>query len=239
MERKPKIIELLQRAQQEEQALVAALTEAERTKDGTVQAWSPKDLVAHLAAWKQHMADSLAAAGRDDTIPEYEDIDQENAQIFAAHRHLSWDEIQARSEQAQAALAAAVQMLSEGELTDPQRSSRRGGQPLWRAIVGNGFTHPMMHMAQFFAECGEKARALAMSELVAGQVSALDPSPAWQGVTLYNLACTYALIGEKKKAIVNLGQALRLNPDLVGWSKQDPDFNAIRDMPGYAALYAA
>jgi len=39
-------------------------------------------------------------------------------------------------------------------------------------------------------------------------------------------------------AIAQLGEALRLNPDLTEWSKQDPDFASIREEPAYRSLYS-
>ena len=53
----------------------------------------------------------------------------------------------------------------------------------------------------------------------------------------YNLACHYALAGEKERAIAGLGAALASNPGLAEWSQQDPDLASIRDEPGYLALY--
>jgi hypothetical protein len=54
----------------------------------------------------------------------------------------------------------------------------------------------------------------------------------------YNLACHYALSGQKERAISGLREALTLNPDLTEWSKQDPDFVPLRQEAGYQALYS-
>jgi tetratricopeptide (TPR) repeat protein len=66
----------------------------------------------------------------------------------------------------------------------------------------------------------------------------LDDTPRWRGIAKYNLACFYALSGEKEQAIQILNQALELAPDLTEWSQQDPDFANIRDDSAYQALYA-
>ena len=60
------------------------------------------------------------------------------------------------------------------------------------------------------------------------QCQAFDNSPTWHGVVQYNLACQYALLGQPESAIHALRQALQLNPDLLEWSKQDPDLDSIR-----------
>ena len=67
MELKPKLIELIEHASKEEQALFAKLSEDERSVQGEPDRWSPKDVIAHLAAWKTRMAEDLAAAARGET----------------------------------------------------------------------------------------------------------------------------------------------------------------------------
>jgi len=60
---------------------------------------------------------------------------------------------------------------------------------------------------------------------------------AYQGRILYNLACSQALDGKPAAAIENLRKSLRLNPELVAWSKEDSDLDALRALPEFQALY--
>jgi len=53
---------------------------------------------------------------------------------------------------------------------------------------------------------------------------------------LYNLACHYALAGEKDKAITTLGQAFHLNPGLIEWSTHDSDLDSVRNEPAFQSL---
>jgi hypothetical protein len=69
------------------------------------------------------------------------------------------------------------------------------------------------------------------------QLVALDDSPDWQGVIRYNNACSFSLLGEKETAINELREALKLNPGLTEWSKEDPDFEPIREEAVYKAIY--
>ena len=78
---------------------------------------------------------------------------------------------------------------------------------------------------------------LEIQEEMATALSELDDSPSWLGVNKYNLACFYSLSGQKDKAIQGLKDALHLNSELTDWSKQDPDFDPIRNEPEYLALY--
>ena len=76
-----------------------------------------------------------------------------------------------------------------------------------------------------------------MQEKTAKLLSELDESQSWQGVVRYNLACHYALAEETATAIEQLREALRLNPELTEWSKEDSDLASLREEPGYKALY--
>jgi hypothetical protein len=59
----------------------------------------------------------------------------------------------------------------------------------------------------------------------------------WRNVARYNLACFYALTGQKKKAMAELRESLQTNPDLIEWSKRDSDLDSLRDDPAFQALY--
>jgi hypothetical protein len=56
---------------------------------------------------------------------------------------------------------------------------------------------------------------------------------------IYNLACFFALIGEKEKALNNLKTAFIARPDLIEWSKNDNDLDALREDSDFKALFSA
>ena len=105
------------------------------------------------------------------------------------------------------------------------------GRPLWRSIVGNGYIHPVWHIALLYTEFGAVDRATALYEQMADRLPVLDEDPTWRGTIRYNLACHYALTGQAERAISELRDALELNPGLTEWTQQDPDFASIRDNP--------
>lgn len=239
MEIKAKLIDLLQRAHKEEQTFFASLSDDECSAMGTPECWSVKDVVAHVAEWKARMGQRLAAARRNETPPRYDDIDEANAEIFEQYCNQSWDDVLEALERANVELVEQTRAMPEGDLVDTERFPWQEGRPLWRSIVGNGYSHSLQHLAQLYVERGEREYATQLQEMAAEWLASLDDSPGWQGVTIYNLACHYALSGEKEKAIAKLGKALQLNPDLIEWSKQDPDFASIREEPAYRSLYVA
>jgi len=79
--------------------------------------------------------------------------------------------------------------------------------------------------------------ATALEEKTAKLLRRLDHGPEWRGNIQYNLACYYALVGRKQSAIALLKEALQLDPKLTEWSKKDPDFDDIRDDPGFMKVY--
>lgn len=77
---------------------------------------------------------------------------------------------------------------------------------------------------------GDEARAI---------LREITPSPA----NLYNVACTWALLGEKDLAIDCLKRDLEENPMSPGarekqreWARHDPDLESIRDDPRFRAI---
>lgn len=238
MNLKASVVSLLDRAWEEEQAFIDSLTEAERAASGTRERWAAKDIVCHVAAWNEHMAQTLEGARRGEAPAELsDDIDAINVEIFDRHCRRDWADVLGYAETSQRALVAQLQAFDEAGLRDKERFAWLHGQPLWRRVVGNGYMHPMMHFVGFWAEHGDSRRAAQIYEQAAGLLDPLEDSPAWHGTNRYNIACGYALAGMKQQAVDTLREALRLNPSLVQWSKDDTDFNSIRQEPEFQALY--
>jgi tetratricopeptide (TPR) repeat protein len=239
MDVRPKLVELLERTQHEEEAFVAQLTAQEREQAGKVDDWSAKDLIAHLAGWKLRMADRLAALGRGEAATFAEEIDAENALIWSEYFDRSWEEVVQASALGHRRLIDGLQAMSVDDLHDADRFESLKGQPLWREVAGNGCTHPTMHLAEVHMKRGQDARAAAMMESLSDDLARLDDSPRWVGVVRYNLACYLALAGDKNRAIELLRSALSLHPGLTDWSRQDTDLSSLHGLPAYERLYAS
>lgn len=239
MDVRPKLIELLERTQDEEKAFVAQLTAQERERAGKVKDWSAKDMIAHLAGWKLRMADRLAALGRGEDTTHAEEIDAENTLIWAEYSDRSWEEVVQASALGHRRQIDGLQAMSVDDLNDADRFESQKGQPLWRSVAGIGCTHPVMHLAEAYVKRGQTARAAAMMESLSADLARLDNSPRWVGVVRYNLACYLALSGEKDRAIEILRDALRLHPGLTEWSRQDTDLASLHGLPEYERLYAS
>src|SRR5262249_8517720 len=125
--------------------------------------------------------------------------------------------------------------FTEDELTTAQPALE--GRRLWQAIAGNGYEHPMVHLAQLYIEQGRVDWALELQERHALGLLSLDDSPEQQGAVHYKHALILALAGETERALTLLRQALALRPDLVEWSQQDSDLASLRTLPEYQAIY--
>jgi adenylate cyclase len=65
--------------------------------------------------------------------------------------------------------------------------------------------------------------------------AAIDSSPG-DSVMLYNGACLYARLGDPKRAIATLHQAVSAGVVNFGWMKQDPDLDTLREEPAFMEL---
>jgi hypothetical protein len=235
---KEKLLDLIERAYQEEQEFVQSLTDEQKSAVGTSEQWAAKDIIAHVITWQARLMDNHEAAKRGETPTTYDDFDHENELIFQAHRDRSWDAIRRETSEIHHRLAAWLQGMTEDDLTNPARFSWLKGQALWKRVIGNSVIHPLLHLGEYNAKHGQREHATRVQETMAPLLIALDDAPAWRGATVYNLACYYALASLKEKALTNLAEALRLDSNLIEWSRQDPDLASLRDDPAYQALYA-
>ncbi len=62
---------------------------------------------------------------------------------------------------------------------------------------------------------------------------AADPE---EPLVLYNVACTYALLGHTDKAIGCIESAVDLGGSWREWIENDPDLDALRSHPRFQAL---
>jgi hypothetical protein len=233
---KNKLLELVAQARENELSLIAEIDEQERTISGTFQEWAAKDELVHIAAWKGIMCERFRAFQADQTPPAFDDWDAVNEEIFERHKDDTWSEAVDYLEVSYSQMVEQIQAVSEDDLLDGQRYPWLRGRSLFRQTIHNGYFHPQGHIAFWYSKRGDPGRGNQLMEQVTDQMQSLDESPAWRGQTIYNLACYYALSGDKERAIDRLGQAFSLSSDMVEWSKEDSDLTSIWDDPGYLAL---
>lgn len=234
---KNQLLDLLQKEYDAELAFMDSLSEADRAT-GSAEVWSPRDLLAHVLSWKNRLAEVLEGAASDVQPPNIDgSTDEINAMWFETSRHKSWETLVAEAAQFHQRTIASIGALPDEALTDPNFRSWMNNVNLLQRIDGNSLTHAMLHFAEFYAQHGQLARASSLLEEMSKALLNLQDDPNWRGRTIYNLACGYALTGQKEKAISALDEAFRLSPSIIEWSKADPDLNSIREEPEFQALY--
>lgn len=236
MDVKNKLLELVADAHQNEISFISELGEQDRALSGTFQEWSAKDEIVHIAAWKGIMCERFRAFQADQTPPAFDDWDAVNEEIFNRHQDDAWSEAVDYLELSYNQMVEQIQSVSEDDLLDGQRYPWLRGRSLFKQTLHNGYFHPLGHIAFWYSKRGDPARGNQLMEAVTNEMQSLDESPAWQGQSIYNLACYYALSGDKEQAIDRLSEAFSLSTDLVEWSKEDSDLTSIWDDPGYLAL---
>jgi hypothetical protein len=190
---KPLLLDLLRQAQSSQNAFFQQLPAAELLISGTPDFWSAKDHVAHMTFWRQRLALRLQAIIRKEPQPEARDFEQVNPLIFEEQRYRPWLAILSESDQAYADLIMLTAQLTEEDLTAWGRYDWVGdGMPLYTSFMGNCYEHTQIHLAQYFLERHENARALEIYEVWTNRVVEASVPETLKGYMLYNLACFYA-----------------------------------------------
>ena len=236
MDLKSKLLDLLQIAYEEEMNFNASLNDEERSISGSSDNWAIKDVIVHNSTWKVIMSESIIASLSGSNPRSYDSYDAENEKIYQRHREDNWESVARFQEEAYRQLVEQVELAAEDDLVDPDRFAWLKGRSLLKRTFHNGYFHPLWHLALLAIERGEGEHGFQMMEEVTRISLTLDESPSWQGQSLYNLACFYALSGEKDKSLENLSQTFTLSPDMIEWSKEDTDLVSLWDEPGFLAL---
>lgn len=219
------LVAMLEAVAVAEQQLFARFDDSRMSAPMPDDAWSPQDLLGHLAAWRAIEARRLqAAAGgppvpADDPAPD-EPVDEANARLQGARAGRTRAEIEAEAAASIAALVSAIGTSSSDSLCECDQ--------LAAGIGANGINHAVGHLgdiarlvddqASYAALAGEVERVLARGHLL----------PRDAGVLLYNVACNQALAGELDEARRLLRRAFRQRPDLADHAPNDPDLIALR-----------
>jgi tetratricopeptide (TPR) repeat protein len=231
------LTDLVDKGYQAERKFVGELPGAERDAVGSLEQWTARDIIAHNSYWRAHHARNLMAVLEGKNPIRTEDFDHANADIYKQYSDKPWEVVEQLAEDSCKLMKEAVQALGDDGLLRTDLLPWQEERPIWRELVGNAYTHPIIHLAEWFIRKGDNDRAAGLYQEMTGLLADLDDSPDWLGTIRYNLACSYSLLGEAQKAIATLDEALKLNPSLLEWSKKDPDFEPIKNETGYLALY--
>jgi hypothetical protein len=217
------ITQTLRASRSAEADIVGTLPAEVRDGPGLDGGWSPKDIQAHLTAWKERQAERFAAARLGESVDgPAEDVDAVNAELHASRADWTWDQIADEAEQISARLIAEIETTDLATLT--------GSPRLLGGSMGNGASHSLEHLARLARITGigdERVQSFAREIEAIIRASAFPDAD--KGVFIYNQACFHALAGRLDEARGLLPEAFDLRPDLVEWAQQDSDLKALRD----------
>jgi len=237
VEFRDKVLHTIERGHEAELNWLHGLPEEERTACGVADQWCAKDILAHDAFWKEHLADNIQRVERGEKPKPIDDYNQASLECFEANKDRPCEDIVAFSDRVHSEFVEAVTHLGEDGLKSEEAWPGQEGRPVWQSLVGTAYTHPITHLAQYQAEHGRGDQCVELWQEAVELLGGLDDSSRWQGLMQYNMACMYSLSGNLDAALEELREALRLRPDLTEWSKQDPDLNPLRERPDFKALY--
>ncbi len=231
-----RLVKMIRIAYLHQKSLIAALSDEEKAAAGYENNWSPKDNMAHMAHWDSELANNLSILEKHSGQGNDHDVDQLNAVIWNQYRDSSWPEVESMVEKAQQALIESIETLVEGQLTDPEMYEWSNGRPVWKRIIFGSYYHTMQHLAELYSRRGQLEKANALQEESAEAQISLDDADSWRGNVLYNLACHYALTGQKTLAVQKIRQSFALYPYLKEWALEDGDLDHLRDDPDFQAI---
>lgn len=167
---KTELLERMRAGREEWDALLAQIPESVRTEPALAGGWSVKDLIAHVAAYENWTAAQIRAAneGRAPTDkelygveemppdPEGWDLDRQNAAIYARYKETPLAEVMTFSSQAFADLVAAVEAVSDEDITRTGAQSWTGDTTLLEIIPGQCYAHYEQHADELRSISGDE-----------------------------------------------------------------------------------
>jgi len=207
-------------ARQAERDVFAALEPDVRDAPGADGGWSPKDVQAHLNAWKGRTVDRLRALRIGANEPIEVETDEANAKFHAERVAWTWPEVVADADASADELVMEIEAAPDETLALPRISG---------TIMGNGSEHTLTHLTPIAAAAGLDSRTLELAD----EITAIIDRGGWPAraaaYARYNLACFHALSGNLDVARSLLRQALAEQEELREFAPKDDDLIALRD----------
>jgi len=212
----------------------ADLAEAEREAAGRPDRWAARDLLIHFAEWAEVSRDQFAAIAEGSKPVELPPDDEVNQIFFDRNRDRSWAEARGKFEAAFDALRAQVASMTPESLAGTD--SLEGGRPVWWDVAFGTVDHLIRHLSENYIEREQGDAADALIDAGSERMAALDESPRFRALIIYNLACHHAIRGHRDQALEKLRKAQALRTDMTDYAGQEPDFRSLREDPAYQAL---
>jgi len=236
MTMKARVERILEQGHAAEVAFLEGLPAGEREARGDPDVWAAKDVLAHVAYWKDGLARALEAAAAGSPPAQVEDYEAINQECFLTHRDDGPEDVLAFVQRAHDRFATAAAAMDEEALLSEERWPGQPRRPSWHALVGTGYLHILTHFGGYHAAHGRPEETLRLWDSALALLRSPDPGPRWQALLHYDTACMMAMAGRPEDALEALRQALGLRPGFRQWSSKDPDLASLRDREDFWRL---
>jgi|GEM_PF-74831 len=152
--------ELLQQIEQQRGAfetLLSRFSRNERDQAVLANGWSIKDLLGHLGFWQERVVSIYHhLTGGPQPVPGLGalDVDELNAQVYAANHARTLVDVVQREQTSYQALLELIRSVPEADLFDVGRFSWTQGRPFMDWIEGNSSGHYQEHLADLRGHLG-------------------------------------------------------------------------------------
>lgn len=120
----------------------------ERMADRVDEAWTRKDVIAHLGAWERRVVENLETLRRGAAPDGSIETDELNEQFFSRNRDRTLDDVLAGERDAYRAVLAAIDGATDDELFDRDHFAWTEGDPFADWFRGNTDEHYDEHLEQ-------------------------------------------------------------------------------------------
>jgi hypothetical protein len=110
------------------------------------------------------------------------------------------------------------------------------GTTTTEALLRNSYTHPRLHLSEYWKENGSLDRAARLWEDAQTELPAAGAPPRFLAFAQYNLACIRARQGESDAAVQLLAAALVVSDVLRAAAPKDADLESLYDDPRFRDL---
>jgi hypothetical protein len=223
----PDVLEALESQRDLEREFVAEALKSEKQPKG----WPAALVMFHISMWRERLRDALIEFrhARPYTEPP-EGVDEVNDAELAGGIGTPLPDAAARSDR----------LLSElielgGELGDRPFKWYAASTTV-EALLRNSYTHPRLHLFEYWRENGERDRAHQVFEDAVSELRELSAPPIALGMVIYNLACVRVEEGRNGDALDLLEEAFAIRPVIKEVAPTDPDLAPLYDDPRFKAL---
>jgi len=220
---------------EEVSTFIAGLSEDEKSRKGSLENWSAKDIFSHLVFWGNHFNALLSNAKEGKKGPVAGDYgDEVNDGVLYQHMEQSFEDALKEYNDSFEASVLILNSYSTNELDEKTIYEYLNGRSIIDRALGTFGWHITYHLSDYYLKENQTEKAVKLQE---NYTEIIKLFPSWEANAIYNLACFYVKIGENKKAIANLKPAFLARPDLIEWSKKDSDLDPLRKEAGFKKLF--